>query len=133
MLDRMSTSFNYTPWWIKTVMKANDEQARIIRETQAAMNRIDKEVFDNRVQTHSAINEMMYDTLTENYGYVNEKTGTIEKVPADHLEKFRKEGGDIGSPEEVIDRHIPLRDATTLREAGADDYMSFDRRVQVWP
>lgn len=133
VLDRVTSSFSYTLWWIREVMKANEEQSRTLRKFYADMNRLDREIFDNRVKTNSAITEMMYDTLTENHGYVNQKTGTVEKIPTDRLENFRLPGGDIVSPEEVIDRHVDPQSATRLREASADDYMSFDRRAQVWP
>lgn len=133
LLDRVAGSFSYTEWWIREVQKANEEQTRTLRKLYADLNRLDREIFDNRAKTHSAINEMMYDTLTENYGYLNEKSGTIEKIPTDRLNTFRTDGGDVVSPEEVIDKHIPVHDATRLREASADDYMAFDRRVQVWP
>lgn len=132
-LERVGNSFSYTMWWIREVMKANEEQAKTLRQFYADMNRMDKEIFDNRVKTNSAINEMMYDTLTENHGYVNEKTGSIEKIAPDQVEKFRLDNGDIVSPDEVINQHIDPRNATRIRAAGADDYMSFDRRVQVWP
>lgn len=132
VLERITSSFTYTDWWIREVMKANDEQARTLRKFYADMNRMDKEIFDSHVQTRSAISEMMYDTLTENNGYVNEKTQTVEKIPVDQVERFRNASGDLVSPEDVIDRHIPVNDATRLRAAGADDYMAFDRRVQVW-
>ncbi len=133
MLERVGSSFTYTMWWIREVMKANEAQAKTLRQFYADMNRLDKEIFDNRVSTNSAINEMMYDTLTENHGYVNEKTGSIEKISPDQVERFRLDNGDIVSPDEVINQHIDPRNATRIRAAGTDDYMSFDRRVQVWP
>ncbi len=132
-LDRVCSSFSYTLWWIKTVQKANEHQAQAIRKFWAQSNRIDKEIFDNRMKTQGAIAEMMYDHLTENNGYVNKDTGTIETVPTEHLERFRREDGEIVSPEEVIDKQIPVEQAKPLREAWGDDYMKFDRRVQVWP
>lgn len=132
-LDRVCSSFSYTLWWIKTVQKANEHQAQAIRKFWAQSNQIDKEIFDNRMKTQGAIAEMMYDNLTENNGYVNKQTGTIEKVPTEHLERFRREDGEIVSPEEVIDKQIPVEQAKPLRQAWADDYMKFDRRVQVWP
>ncbi|GEM_PF-4522845 len=133
MLERVGSSFTYTMWWIREVMKANEAQANTLRRFYADMNRLDKEIFDNRVSTNSAINEMMYDTLTENHGYVNEKTGSIEKIAPDQVDRFRLDNGDIVSPDEVINQHVDPRNATRIRAAGADDYMSFDRRVQVWP
>ncbi|MBN1345252.1 MAG: hypothetical protein JXQ73_21345, partial [Phycisphaerae bacterium] len=133
VLDRVNNSFSYTLWWIKTVQKANEQQARTIKKFWEHSNRIDKEIFDNRMKTQGAISEMMYDNLTENYGYLNKETGSIEKIPAEHLEKFRRQDGEIVSPEGVIDKQLPVEQARPLREAWADDYMSFDRRVQVWP
>jgi hypothetical protein len=132
-LDRVASSFTYTLWWIQEVQKANAEQARIIRKFWAESNRIDREMWDHHMQTQDAIYEMMYDNLTENHAYVNRATGAIEKVPAEHLERFRRADGEIVSPEDVLERHIPLSEARPLREANADDYMAFDRRVLVWP
>ena len=133
LLDRVNSSFTYTLWWIRTVQKANAQQAETIRKFWAHSNRIDKEIFDNRMKTKGAIAEMMYDNLTDNYAYVNKETGTVEKVPADKIERFRREDGEIVSPEDVIDKQIPVNQARPVREAWADDYMNFDRRVQVWP
>jgi hypothetical protein len=132
-LDRVASSFTYTLWWIQEVQKANAEQARIIRKFWAESNRIDREIWDHKMQTQDAIYEMMYDNLTENHAYVNRETGAIEKVPAEHLERFRRADGEIVSPEDVLKRHMSLNEARPLREAHADDYMAFDRRVLVWP
>ncbi len=134
LMDRVCTSFSYTLWWIKEVQKANDQQAKQIREFWAYMNKVDREIWDNRMRTNSAINEMMYDSLIAGTpGYVNKETGTIEKIPTDNVDGFKDEYGRVVSPEEVIDKKIDPRWATRLREANADDYMKYDRRVQVWP
>lgn len=133
MLDRVAGSFTYTLWWIRSVQKANEHQAKVIRNFWAQSNRIDKEIFDHRMETKGAIHEMMYDTLTENEAFVNKQTGTIEKIPLEHLERFRREDGEIVSPEDVLENHLPINEARVLREAWSDDYMAFDRRVQVWP
>ncbi len=133
ILDRVNNSFTYTLWWIKTVQRANEHQATTIRDFWKQSNRIDRQIWDNRMETQGAISEMMYDNLTENHAFVNKETGSIEKVPDEHLERFRREDGEIVSPEEVIDKHVPVEQAKPLREAWADDYMDFDRRVQVWP
>ncbi|MBN2559747.1 MAG: hypothetical protein JXQ75_02290, partial [Phycisphaerae bacterium] len=133
MLDRVCGSFTYTLWWIREVQGANAKEAETIRKFWAHSNRIDKEIWDNHMKTQGAIHEMMYDHLTENYGYVNKETGTIEKIPTEHMERFRRNDGEIVSPEDVIDKQIPVNQAAPVREAWADDYMSFDRRVQVWP
>ncbi len=132
-MDRVNSSFSYTLWWIKAVQKANEHQARVIKRFWEQSNRIDREIWDNRMKTQGAISEMMYDNLTENYGYVNKETGSIEKIPVEHLERFRREDGEIVSPEDVIEKQIPIEQARPLREAFSNDYMSFDRRVQVWP
>ncbi len=134
VLERVCTSFSYSQWWIREVQKANEQEARQIREFWAYMNKVDREIWDNRTRTQSAINEMMYDSLIAGTpGYVNKETGTIEKIPTDRVDAFRDESGRVVSPEEVIDKHIDPRWATRVREAGADDYMNYDRRVQVWP
>lgn len=134
MLERVCGSFCYTQWWIREVRKANEQEARQIREFWAYMNKVDREIWDNRSRTQSAINEMMYDSLIAGTpGYVNKETGTIEKIPTDRVDGFKDESGQVVSPEEIIDKKIDPRWATRLREANADDYMNYDRRAQVWP
>ncbi|NLX20049.1 MAG: Ig-like domain-containing protein [Phycisphaerae bacterium] len=133
-LERVCTSFSYSEWWIREVQKANAQEARQIREFWAHMNKVDREIWDNRTRTQSAINEMMYDSLIAGTpGYVNKETGTIETIPTDRVDAFRDESGQVVSPEEVIDKKIDPRWATRLREANADDYMNYDRRAHVWP
>lgn len=131
-LDRIDSSFNYTLRWVREVMEMDEQQAETYRRTMAAMNRIDREMWDSHLQTRDAVNEMMYDTLTANYGFANDRTKTIEKIPADELDKYRSPTGEVRSPEEIA-RGIPPSEATILRDAGADDYMAFDRRAYVWP
>ncbi|MBN1490097.1 MAG: Ig-like domain-containing protein, partial [Phycisphaerae bacterium] len=101
LLDRVTDSFTYTLWWIRTVQKANAQQGEAIRKFWAESNRIDKEIFDNRMQTQGAISEMMYDHLTDNYAYVNKETNSIEKIPAEQAERFRRQDGEMVSPEDV--------------------------------
>ncbi|MBN1342261.1 MAG: Ig-like domain-containing protein [Phycisphaerae bacterium] len=134
LLDRVTGSFTYTPWWTREVQKANAQEAEANRKLWAYINKVQGEIWDNRMRTRGAINEMMYDTLIAgNYGYVNKETGTIEKIPAEHIEGFKDEYGRVVSPEETIEKKIDPRWATRLREATVDDYMNFDRRLQVWP
>ncbi len=134
LLERVCTSFTYTDWWIREVQKANEQQAKQIREFWAYMNKVDREIWDNRQRTSSAINEMMYDSLIAGTpGYVNKETGTIEKIPTDRVDAFKDEDGRVVSPEEVLEKKIDPRWATRVREANADDYMNYDRRAQVWP
>jgi len=134
LMDRVCTSFCYTLWWIREVQKANEQQAKQIREFWAYMNKVDREIWDNRFRTRSAINEMMYNSLIAGTpGYVNKETGTIETIPTDRVDGFRDEYGRVVSPEELIDKKIDPRYATRLREANVDDYMNYDRRAHVWP
>ena len=134
LLERISGSFSYTEWWTREVQKANAQQAKQIREFWAYMNKVDREIWDNRSRTQSAINEMMYDSLIAGTpGYVNKETGTIEKIPTDRVDGFKDENGQVVSPEEIIEKKVDPRWATRLREANADDYMNYDRRAQVWP
>ncbi|NLX12461.1 MAG: Ig-like domain-containing protein [Phycisphaerales bacterium] len=134
LLERVCTSFTYSSWWIREVQKANEQEARQIREFWAHMNKVDREIWDNRTRTQSAINEMMYNSLIAGTpGYVNTETGTIETIPTEKIDAFRDESGQVVSPEELIDKKIDPHWATRLREANADDYMNYDRRVHVWP
>jgi hypothetical protein len=134
MLERVCTSFTYTDWWIREVQKANAEQAKQIREFWAYMNKVDREIWDNRMRTSSAINEMMYDSLIAGTpGFVNKNTGTIEKIPTDSIRGFTNDSGDVLSPEELLEKKVDPYWATRVRPANADDYMNYDRRVQVWP
>ncbi len=134
LLERVCTSFTYTQWWIREVQKANEREARQIREFWAYMNKVDREIWDNRTRTRSAINEMMYNSIIAGTpGYVNKETGTIETIPLDKIDAFRDEYGRVMSPEELIEKKIDPHWATRLREADADDYMNYNRRVHVWP
>ncbi|MBN1492173.1 MAG: Ig-like domain-containing protein [Phycisphaerae bacterium] len=134
ILERVSGSFCYTQWWMREVQKANEERVRNDREFWAYMNKVDREIWDNRFRTRAAINEMMYDSLLAGTpGYVNKETGTIEKIPVDRVDAFRDEDGRVVSPEELLDQKVDPRWATRVREANVDDYMNYDRRAQVWP
>lgn len=120
VLERVSASMQLTPAFVRRITQGNAMAAEKIRETYAAMNRIDDQIRQSRWDTMDAIAEMNYDTLRDTGGYVNEATGRIEQIAPDKVVK--NSSGETVSREEV-ERGISPDQATVLRDARSADYM----------
>lgn len=121
MLERVCASMSLTPEFINRIVQGDAHAAKVLRETNEYIRQVDNEITRNRWDTQDAIAEMYYDLWTDNGGYVNEKTGRIEKMGSDAVVKNSR--GELVSREEVQDQRIPPDQATVLRGANADDYM----------
>ncbi len=120
VLERVSASMQLTPAFIRRIVQGNAMAAEKIRETYAAMSRIDDQIRHSRWETMDAIAEMNYDTLRDTGGYVNESTGRIEQIAPEKVVK--NSSGELVSREEV-ERGVNPNEATVLRDAHAVDYM----------
>jgi hypothetical protein len=120
VLDKIQGSFAYTDWYVRAVLKAEGERAKIIRDTWDHMNRIDQQITRNRWDTQDAIAEMYGDYWADREARVNKETGRIEKMDPEHL--VRNSSGEVVSREEVQAGVNPDQ-ATVTPEATTEDYM----------
>jgi hypothetical protein len=120
VLEKVCSSMQLTPAFIRNVVKGNEQAVSKIRETYAYMNKIDDQIRQSRWDTMDAIAEMNYDSLRETGGYVNEQTGRIEQISPDKVVKNSR--GEYVSREEVQSGVNPEQ-ATVLRDAYSNDYM----------
>ena len=120
VLERVCSSMELTPAFLRRITQSNEQATAKIRETYAYMNRIDDQIRQSRWDTMDAIAEMNYDTLRDSGGYVNETTGRIEQIAPDKVVK--NSHGEQVSREEV-ERGVSAENATVLRDAYANDYM----------
>jgi hypothetical protein len=120
VLERIFSSMQLSAAFLERITQGNAQAAGKIRETYAYMNEVDQQIRDKHWDTMDAIAEMSYDTLRDTGGYVNEKTGRIEQIPADKV--LKNSSGEYVSREE-FERGVPLDQCTVLRGAYSDDYM----------
>lgn len=120
VLEKVCTSMQLTPAFLRRIAQGNEYAAEKMRETYAYMSRVDDQIRQSRWDTMDAIAEMNYDTLRDSGGYVNETTGRIEQIAPDKVVK--NSHGEYVSREEV-ERGVSPENATVLRDAYSNDYM----------
>ena len=120
VLDKIQGSHAYTAHYVRAVLKAEGQRGKIIRDTWKQMNRIDQQINREHWRTQDAIYEMYGDHWADMGGYVNKKTGRIEKMEPRDL--IKNSSGQIVSREEIQSGVSPDQ-ATPLRDAYSNDYM----------
>lgn len=96
--------------WLMGEIKGQAARGQIVANTQKEIERIGREITENRQRTNSEINNDMYLTLTEQEEYVNPYTNEIEVGTDQYKYRWVNESGDvIYSDKEEYDPNIDIK------------------------
>ena len=81
--------------WLARVLQASADRARVARETQEYMERVGREIAENRDRMRSEIQYESYLFLTGQEDYVNPYTGKVEVDSSEYPFRWTTETGDL--------------------------------------
>lgn len=94
VLDIIRQSIEINPRWLAAVQKAAAQRGQVVQDTMKHIQRIDKEIYENRQKTRSDIQHENYLVLTEQDEYVNPFTKKVEQDSSAYEYRWTTSDGD---------------------------------------
>lgn len=91
----ITDSVKFNPKWIAGEIQGQIKRGEISIETQREIEKLEREITENRRKTNAEISEGMYLNLTGQDDYVNPFTGKVERDTSEWQNRWVNERGDI--------------------------------------
>lgn len=88
-------SVQISPQWLAGELRGQAQRGEIMINTQQEMQRIEREIVNNRQQTNAEIHNDMFLTLTDQEEYVNPYTNQVETGSNQWQHRWVNESGDV--------------------------------------
>lgn len=88
-------SFKFNPAWIAGELHGQIKRGEIVAKTQKEIEKIEREINENRRKTNAEINDSMYKNLTGQEDYINPFTKQVETGSNEWNYRWQNEYGDI--------------------------------------
>jgi len=94
VLEIIRQSLQFNPQWVAAYVRAQGQRAEMARETMEYIQRIDREILENRRKTHADIRHESYLFLTGQEEYVNPFTREVEQDTSEYKHRWTNAGGE---------------------------------------
>ncbi len=95
VLDHIRQSITIDPEWNARVQRAIPQRAQNWRETQRYLQKIDREIWEHRAQTHAEIMHESYLFISGQEEYVNSFTKQVEQDTNEYKRRWTNYAGDV--------------------------------------
>lgn len=94
VLETIRGSVRFNPEWLRAVRQALGERAQMALETQSYINKVAREIQENRSRTQAAINHENYLFISGQEEYVNPYTQEVERDTSYYKHRWVNPNGD---------------------------------------